>query len=182
MSVSIACPVCDTPMHPLRHDWCFACTTCGFLASNLSPHVGDGQLADIVDEEQREIALVNLRKKNFERILDRIDSLTEPARRSLLEVGCAHGWFLDAAAKRGYDVHGIEPDASIGALASSKGHDVAIGFFGFHHHHHHHFRHFVSFGIGLPYGYADYPYGDCYDVVRVRTYHGWRWRRVYVCG
>ena len=53
---------------------------------------------------------------------------------------------------------------------------------GFHHHHHHHFRHFVSFGIGLPYGYADYPYGDCYDVVRVRTYHGWRWRRVYVCG
>jgi hypothetical protein len=49
-------------------------------------------------------------------------------------------------------------------------------------HHHHHFRHFVSFGIGVPYAYADYPYGDCYDVVRVRTYHGWRWRRVYVCG
>jgi SAM-dependent methyltransferase len=129
MSVSIACPVCDTPMHPLRHDWCFACTACGFLASNLSPHVGDGQLADIVDEERREIALVDLRKKNFQQILDRIDSLTEPARRSLLEVGCAHGWFLDAAAKRGYDVHGIEPDASIGALATSKGHDVAIGFF-----------------------------------------------------
>jgi len=48
--------------------------------------------------------------------------------------------------------------------------------------HHHHFRNFALFGIGVPYGYADYPYDDCYDLVRVRTYHGWRWRQVYVCG
>lgn len=116
-------------MHRWRHDWCFVCPACGFLASNLSPHVSDGRLAEVIDEEQRESALVSLRKKNFERILDRIDSMTDRAGRSLLEVGCAHGWFLDAAAKRGYDVHGIEPDAPIGALASSKGHDVAIGFF-----------------------------------------------------
>ena len=55
---------------------------------------------------------------------------------------------------------------------------------GFHHHafHHRHFRNFVSFGIVAPYAYADYPYNDCYDLVRVRTYYGWRWRRVYVCG
>ncbi|HEY8622964.1 MAG TPA: class I SAM-dependent methyltransferase [Casimicrobiaceae bacterium] len=129
MSPAISCSVCDTHMRPLRHEWCFACPVCGFLASNLSPHIGDGQVADVIDEEQREIALVSLRKKNFERILDRVDAMTDPSRRSLLEVGCAHGWFLDAAAKRGYEVHGIEPDAPIGALASSKGHDVAIGFF-----------------------------------------------------
>jgi SAM-dependent methyltransferase len=116
-------------MHPLRHDWCFVCPECGLLASNLSPHIGDGHVADIIDEEQREIAIVSLRTKNFGRILDRVDSLTDPSRRSLLEVGCAHGWFLDAAARRGYKVHGIEPDAPIGAFASSKGHDVAIGFF-----------------------------------------------------
>jgi len=116
-------------MHRWRHDWCLVCPGCGFLASNLSPHVSDGRLAEVIDEEQRESALVSVRKKNFERVLDRIDSMTERTGRSLLEVGCAHGWFLDAAAKRGYDVHGIEPDAPIGALASSKGHDVAIGFF-----------------------------------------------------
>jgi hypothetical protein len=39
-----------------------------------------------------------------------------------------------------------------------------------------------GFHGGVPYAYADYPYDDCYDLVRVRTYHGWRWRRVYVCG
>jgi SAM-dependent methyltransferase len=116
-------------MHSLRHDWCFACPVCGCLASNLRPHIGNGQVADIIDEKQREISLVSLRKKNFERILDRIDSMTDPARRSLLEVGCAHGWFLDAATKRGYDVHAIEPDAPIAALPACRGHDVTIGFF-----------------------------------------------------
>jgi SAM-dependent methyltransferase len=112
-----------------RHDWCFACPACGYLASNLSPRIGDRASSDVLDEEHRVLALVSLRRKNFDRILDRIDSMTSPDRRSLLEVGCAHGWFLDAAAQRGYAVHGIEPDAPIGALASGKGHEVTIGFF-----------------------------------------------------
>ena len=49
-------------------------------------------------------------------------------------------------------------------------------------HNRHHFRNFAFFGIGGSYAYADYPNDDCYDLVRVRTHHGWRWRRVYVCG
>src|SRR5579862_361818 len=106
----ITCPVCDARMRRLRHEWCFHCPGCGFLASNLRPHIGDGLDAGVVDEKQREHALVTLRRKNFERVLDRIDSLVKPSRRSLLEVGCAHGWFLDAAARRGYDVQGIEPE------------------------------------------------------------------------
>jgi SAM-dependent methyltransferase len=116
-------------MHRWRHNWCFLCPICGFRASILNPHIGDRQLASVIDEERRENALASLRKKNFERILDRLDSMTHPAGRSLLEVGCAHGWFLDAAARRSYDVHGIEPDAPIAAVASRKGHDVRTGFF-----------------------------------------------------
>jgi SAM-dependent methyltransferase len=127
--VSSACPVCDTRMRRWRHDWSFACTACGYLASDLTSHIDDGRSADVLDEEKRELALASLRRRNFERILDLVDSMTAPGRRSVLEVGCAHGWFLDAAAKRGYDVHGIEPDAPIGALASGKGHDVTTGFF-----------------------------------------------------
>src|ERR1700687_792768 len=129
MAGPISCFVCNMHMHPLRHNWCFRCSACGFLASNLSPHIGDGQVADVIDEEQREIALISLRKNNFERILNRVDSMTNPLGRSLLEVGCGHGWFLDAAARRGYRVQGVEPDALIGALASRKGHNVTIGFF-----------------------------------------------------
>lgn len=116
-------------MRRWRHDWCFACPACGYLASDLTLHIDDGARSEALDEEHRELALVSLRRKNFERILDRIDSMTAPDRRSLLEVGCAHGWFLDAAAQRGYHVHGIEPDAPIGALALRKGHEVTTGFF-----------------------------------------------------
>jgi hypothetical protein len=49
-------------------------------------------------------------------------------------------------------------------------------------HNRHHFRNFAFFGIGGPYAYADYSYDDCYNLVRVWTHYGWRWRRVYVCG
>jgi 2-polyprenyl-3-methyl-5-hydroxy-6-metoxy-1,4-benzoquinol methylase len=116
-------------MRRWHHDWCFACPTCGYLASNLTSHIGEEGGAGVLDELERERALVDLRQKNFERILDRVEAIGGTGRQSLLEVGCAHGWFLDAAAGRGYDVHGIEPDATIGAIASGKGHDVKTGYF-----------------------------------------------------
>jgi SAM-dependent methyltransferase len=116
-------------MRRWRHAWSFACPACGYLASDLTSRIDDATSSDVLDQKKRELALASLRRRNFERILDRIDSMTAPGRRSLLEVGCAHGWFLDAAAKRDYDVRGIEPDAPIGALASGKGHDVTAGFF-----------------------------------------------------
>ncbi len=93
------------------------------------PHIGDAEHRGILDEQRRELALVTLRKKNFERILDRLDSVTGSTRQALLEVGSAHGWFLDAAARRGHDVHGIEPDAPIAAQSVARGHDVTTGFF-----------------------------------------------------
>ncbi|MGH6663483.1 MAG: hypothetical protein ACREB2_01080 [Pseudolabrys sp.] len=54
--------------------------------------------------------------------------------------------------------------------------------------HHHHGRNF-AFGV-VPFGFYDgyyndyaYDYGDdCYQVRRVRTPYGWRWRRIDVCG
>ncbi|WP_438278190.1 hypothetical protein [Nitrobacter sp.] len=48
---------------------------------------------------------------------------------------------------------------------------------------------FGYYGWGYPYDYYGYPYGyssyydDCYLTRRrVHTRHGWRWRRVEVCG
>jgi len=60
------------------------------------------------------------------------------------------------------------------------------GGFGHHHRHHRHFRNFaaVGFGFGVPYYYNNYNYYDdyCYQVRRVPTPYGWRWRQMYVCG
>lgn len=57
---------------------------------------------------------------------------------------------------------------------------------GMHHVGHFHHRHFRSFGFVGPYGYWDDPYyygdDDCYQLRHVPTRHGWRWRRVNICG
>lgn len=84
-------------------------------------------------------------------------------------------------------------------FAAVPGTSRAIGFSGrtfhgqFGHHGRHHFRHFSPFfvGVGVPYFYnnyyddyyyANYPYDDCYRVIRVHTRYGWRLRQVDVCG
>lgn len=123
------CTVCEATMRETRHPWCFRCPQCGFLASTLPAHIDDGAAADAVDEKRREDALTRLRKKNFERILDLLGEHAGYAGGELLEVGCAHGWFLDAAARRGYNVHGIEPDGPMAEVAARRGYDVKVGFF-----------------------------------------------------
>jgi 2-polyprenyl-3-methyl-5-hydroxy-6-metoxy-1,4-benzoquinol methylase len=123
------CAVCDGRMRPTRHAWCFRCPACGFLAASLPPHIGDATADDAVDEERREKAFLNLRRKNFERILDVVGEQMGPVPCEGLEAGCAHGWFLEAAARRGYSMQGIEPDAPTAAAAAAAGHDVTVGFF-----------------------------------------------------
>ena len=43
-----------------------------------------------------------------------------------------------------------------------------------------HFRFFPSFAVGFD-TYADYDDYTCWEVVRVRTHLGWRFRRIWVC-
>lgn len=52
---------------------------------------------------------------------------------------------------------------------------------------HHHHRRGFAFGVVPFYGdyYNDYAYDyndDCYQLRRVHTRYGWRWRRIDVCG
>lgn len=65
-----------------------------------------------------EQALAPLRAAMAERILDALAALTPLRGRILLDVGCAAGWFLRAAAARGIEAHGIEPDPAMAARAS----------------------------------------------------------------
>ena len=112
---------------PRRGYW-FECTRCGYLASDLEPAIGDPDCATM-DEGLRGEALQGLRRQNFERILDVLEPMRTPGNARLLDVGCAHGWFLEAARARGYDALGLEPDAAIAALARGKGLGVIDGYF-----------------------------------------------------
>ena len=122
-----ACAVCGAalrgPVAGFRHD----CPACGYACADLPVAITAAGRA--LREDDRETAIEPLRRRNFETVLDQIDAARSGERGDLLEVGCAHGWFLDAASSRGYAVHGIEPDAPIGAHAALRGHRVAIGYF-----------------------------------------------------
>lgn len=112
------CIVCDNKMDgPYRGYW-YACPNCDFLCSNLSPTIGVHNASHAIDEAGRRKGLEHLRRANFEDILDFIDRCRQGNHVRLLDVGCAHGWFLQAARERNYKVAGIEPDPSSASLAS----------------------------------------------------------------
>lgn len=98
--------------------WLFRCRDCGFLASNLQPGPGTGL-----------VGLEQLRRANAEMILDRIGQLAPLRGARILDVGCAKGWFLEAALRRGAAAHGIEPQEPHVRDARRAGLDVELGFF-----------------------------------------------------
>lgn len=123
------CVVCGTAMRGPRHGHYFRCPSCGFEASDLAPGLEDAQARAALDEAARRAGLLALRQRNFERILDAIEPYRRPGTPRLLDVGSAHGWFLDAAAARGYDVTGLEPDAAVVAGEGAPRHRVIPGLF-----------------------------------------------------
>jgi SAM-dependent methyltransferase len=116
-------------MAPHTPRWLCRCETCGLLRTAFVPRIEDAAARAVVDEPSRAKALAALRMANFRRILDRLSGVVDPAGKRLLDVGCAHGWFLDAAASYGFDPVGLEPDPVIGAEAAAGGRCVWSGFF-----------------------------------------------------
>jgi SAM-dependent methyltransferase len=98
--------------------WLNVCEACGFMSSTLQPGPGTGL-----------VGLENLRRANIRATLDRLEQLGPLRGLRVLDVGCANGWFLEAAKARGAHVHGIEPQDSHVAVARSAGLTVDHGFF-----------------------------------------------------
>ena len=93
-----ACPVCGAAMRTAG-DWLRKCPSCAFMMSSLPAAGGRGVSG-----------LKSLRMRNFQIILDHLVPLMPRPAATLLEVGCAEGWFLRCAADRGLRAEGIEPD------------------------------------------------------------------------
>ncbi|MGH8037792.1 MAG: class I SAM-dependent methyltransferase [Stenotrophomonas sp.] len=88
-------------------------------------------LVEVVDEARREEGLGHLRQRNFQVLAADLVG-RKPAgpsgRPTMLDVGCAHGWFMESV-QHHFQTTGIEPDARIAALAVGKGLAVRKGFF-----------------------------------------------------
>jgi len=122
-----ACPVCDGALAPVGPAWVRRCAGCGFYAAALTPRIETDPASETIDEAQRGEALRALRADNFAQVIEHLSRHRDGGR--LLDVGSAHGWFLDAAHEAGFEAVGLEPDAAIRAQSVARGHEVRAGFF-----------------------------------------------------
>jgi SAM-dependent methyltransferase len=113
MMASAPCPACQGALRPRLRSWLRRCEGCGLWASDLQ--ADRIERTSEVSEPLRADALEALRRANFEVILDVLERRGPLAGARLLEVGSAHGWFLEAAAARGMAVLGVEPDDAVAA-------------------------------------------------------------------
>ncbi|HEU4374605.1 MAG TPA: class I SAM-dependent methyltransferase [Telluria sp.] len=115
-------------MRPGLAPWHFVCSQCAYESGGLAPAINDRDNHDL-DEVQREIALKQLRSENFKLIVARARHHVHSGRnKTLLDVGSAHGWFLEQA-MADFEVLGIEPDEQVGQVAAARGLPVRQGYF-----------------------------------------------------
>jgi SAM-dependent methyltransferase len=128
-AASKKCPNCLGIACEGMATWHFLCESCGLEMSTLKSVVDITPQTDRVDESARERSLKDIREKNFREVAFLIKSMVQGQGLRLLDVGSAHGWFLDAAKEKGFYVTGMEPSAEVARGAIDRGHEVLIGLF-----------------------------------------------------
>jgi SAM-dependent methyltransferase len=124
----MACIVCGNSQAPGLTDWHATCPSCAYESAAFSVTINEPPKGGPIDEVEREAALKALRMENFRTIVDLASRLAQPGARRLLDVGSAHGWFLETA-QGSFDVLGVEPDAQVGTRAAKRGLPVRPGYF-----------------------------------------------------
>jgi len=124
----MTCIVCGTPQAAGLAGWHASCHECGYESAALLVAINAQPAGAQVDEDERELGLKALRQENFRDIVGIARRLVRPEASRLLDVGCAHGWFLETARER-FDVLGIEPDAIVGGRTAARGLPVRAGYF-----------------------------------------------------
>lgn len=125
------CPACRKPLRTGLHSWHRVCPACSYEGSALQVDIDVHGEREVLDETLREEGLSDLRQSNFRLLTTELASTVnarDTDRPSLLDVGCGHGWFLEATAGK-FISQGIEPDARIADMATSRGLPVRKGFF-----------------------------------------------------
>lgn len=121
------CPNCSREMAQGQAPWHFICADCAYEKSTLHPAINSGAQHTLIDESSRKSALQDVRVSNFQKIIGNLLAL-RPQGGRLLEVGCAHGWFLGLASKY-FAVMGLEPDRDIYQSSNYQGNPVRMGYF-----------------------------------------------------
>lgn len=123
----LTCDLCGHALVRRVCPWTFWCRQCRIWQSTLEPSIESRNGA--IDECDRVEALEHIRRANSALILERLTRVMTLNGRRVLDVGCAYGWFLSAAARHGMAAVGIEPDAYTAGVARNDGLDVRSGYF-----------------------------------------------------
>jgi 2-polyprenyl-3-methyl-5-hydroxy-6-metoxy-1,4-benzoquinol methylase len=123
----IVCPVCQNKLTGGYLPWHTICKKCGYENAALQSTINFSQTHLQIDEEARATGLRELRINNFKVLLTAIN-LLKPEGGRLLDVGCAHGWFLEIA-KGDFETLGVEPDEKIFGDPFKRGLPVRKGYF-----------------------------------------------------
>lgn len=123
----MVCIVCGNTQTAGLASWHATCPACQYESAALSVAINQ-HTGPEVNEAEREAGLKALRLENFRAIVQYAKRHVRPGARSLLDVGSAHGWFLETA-REDFDVLGVEPDAVVGGRAAARGLPVRAGFF-----------------------------------------------------
>jgi hypothetical protein len=109
----MTCIVCGNTQVAGLAGWHATCPPCNYESAALSVAI-NAHSGPAVDEAEREAGLKALRLENFRTIVSWARRHVGVSRPRLLDVGSAHGWFLETAREQ-FDVLGVEPDAVVGA-------------------------------------------------------------------
>lgn len=121
------CPICQNDLSLAYNPWHFRCNACRYEKGKLKSSINSFTPHQSIDEGVRQTGLRKLRQRNFEDLLLKI-KLLKPNGGRLLDVGCAHGWFLETA-KDDFDVLGLEPDKSVFGATVQRALPVRSGYF-----------------------------------------------------
>ena len=103
------------------------CRKCGYEQAELAPRINCAQEHQLIAEDLRAEGLRKLRRQNFRTLLAQVSAL-RPQGGRLLDVGCAHGWFLELAQEQ-FTVLGLEPDRKLVESIARRGLPVREGYF-----------------------------------------------------
>lgn len=123
----MVCLVCGSSQSGGLADWHATCPSCGYESGALEEAINQRD-SHPVDEDEREVGLKSLRMENFREIVEYARRYAPCRSSRLLDVGCAHGWFLETAREH-FDVLGVEPDRVVGTRAAARGLPVRRGYF-----------------------------------------------------
>jgi 2-polyprenyl-3-methyl-5-hydroxy-6-metoxy-1,4-benzoquinol methylase len=124
----MTCIVCGKSQARGLAAWHARCPSCDYESAAFQVAINEQVEGASIDESEREVALKALRQQNFEVIVEVAKRLAPPGGRKLLDVGSAHGWFLEAA-RGSFEVLGVEPDVYVGSRTAARGLPVRAGYF-----------------------------------------------------